>query len=138
MIRRMNRAEYLKAKEKIEAEYRKHLEALEIVWGVIGEDQGASAKTSRVVSGTAQTAKPTMTELVSEILPELEGDISQPEIYDRLSQRYSWIENKHKAYIAGVLTDLSKKHPPVLKLVTKARAGKPSVFRKVNERAINN
>ena len=75
----MNEREYNRLKSEIEADYRKKLDALDLVWKMSG---GVSKNGSR--GSNAIIPKGSLLKTVRDILPHLQGEFSLHDVEDRI------------------------------------------------------
>lgn len=98
----MHEREYNRLRREIEAEYRKKLDALEMVWGMSNASRRSGNETNR----TTHARKGALLNIVRSVLPEMQGEFSQRDVLDKVREKNAELDVK-RASLSSTLRRLA-------------------------------
>ncbi len=123
----MRESEYLKLKQRIEAESRKKLEALELVWKMSGGSNGKLANLS--VSPLDGKPKGRLVQAIREFLKTASEEFSISDIHTALLRDHSELGEVRRQSIATALRRQQERK--VIDVITPGRGRTEARYRKV-------
>jgi hypothetical protein len=128
----MNEQEYMKIKEDLEADYKRKLEALELLWSALRGNASAPAPKDENKTLPSQS----LTDIIRQALPKLKEEFSIWEIKQEIERMYPAMKGQYKKNsLSGTLTRMKDRGE-----ITVVQAGEgtaPSIYRRGNPRKVS-
>ena len=123
----MRETEYLKLKQRIESEYRKKLDALELVWKMSGSVNGKSFAPSSSTLLEGKT-KGRLVKAIREFLQTVSGEFAISDVYTALVRTHPELGEVRRQPIATAL-----RRQKGIEIVAAGRGRREARFRKVEQ-----